>query len=68
MTAQADLFDKPVRRKPRRLMHVIDYGSGVALFRCRCGYESGWVRAGKLSDDKRGRPCPICNPADEGAA
>lgn len=56
-------LDKPPRRKPHRLMHVIDYGSGMAQFLCRrCSYFSGWIAAGKLSDDKRGRPCPRCNP------
>lgn len=61
-------FPAPPLRKRRRLMHVIDYGSGMALFRCRCGYESGWVPAGKLHEDKRGRPCPRCNPTDGDAA
>jgi hypothetical protein len=59
-----------VFRKPRRLMHVWDYGDDVAYFRCRCGYESGWIPTGKLHEDKRGRPCPRCNPfeADGGAS
>ncbi len=71
MDAQLSLFPdmpKPPRRKPRRLMHLIDWGSGMALFRCRCGYDSGWVAAGKFSDDKRGRPCPMCNPLKAGGA
>jgi hypothetical protein len=70
MTRQLTLFTfpKPPRRKPRRLMHVWDYGGDVALFRCRCGYQSGWIAAGRLSDDKRGRPCPRCNPIEGGEA
>jgi hypothetical protein len=63
MNRQLDLFAfaTPPRRKPRRLMHIMDWGSGWAFFRCRCGFASGWVPAGKFSDDKRGRPCPRCN-------
>jgi hypothetical protein len=69
MTMQLSLFPdmpKPPRRKSRRRMRLIDWGSGLALFSCRCGFESGRVPAGKFSDDKRGRPCPRCNPGDGG--
>jgi hypothetical protein len=58
----------PARRTPRRLMRLIDWGGGMALFLCRCGYESGWVPARKLHEDKRGRPCPRCTPGDGGDA
>lgn len=68
-----ELFDKPPRRRPRVMMHVLDAGSSgccdeagssieVACFRCRhCGYESDWIRIRNLSDGKRGHPCPRCN-------
>jgi hypothetical protein len=66
MAAQLVLLDRPLRRAPRKLMHVVDAGSGMVHFRCgRCGHDSGWVKAGKLSDDKRGRPCPWCNQPPE---
>ncbi len=62
MSRQLELLDRAPRAKPRKLMHVCDAGSGMVKFQCsRCGYRSDWVMAGKLSDDKRGRPCPNCN-------
>lgn len=64
MAGQRELFHRQPRAKPRKLMHVYDYGSEMAWFKCaHCGYDDGWTEAGKLSDDKRGRPCPKCNPA-----
>jgi hypothetical protein len=73
---QLCLFPKAPRRKPRKLMHVCDAGhhpciSGKAVqFECgHCGYVSDWLPGGTVSEDKRGRPCPRCNPViSEGAA
>jgi len=61
---QLQLLDKSPRRTPRKLMHVVDYGSGMAHFKCNhCGHDDGWTLAETLDADKRGRPCPRCNPA-----
>lgn len=73
MARQRDLFagaaDAP--RRPRRVtMHVMDaghidgVGNVVRLLCPRCEHDSGWVRERSVSAEKRGRPCPICNPND----
>jgi rubrerythrin len=66
MTAQLELLERPPRRKPRKLMHVFDYGSGMAHFKCEhCGYDDDWTPAAQtVSEDRRGRPCPVCSPID----
>ncbi len=62
MSRQLELLDRAPRAKPRKLMHVCDAGSDMVKFTCHhCGYASVWLKAGKFSDDKRGRPCPNCN-------
>lgn len=67
MTLRDLLGAKPPRKPARVLMHVYDAGDlpggarGVC-FRChRCGHNTGWVEAATLTEDKRGRPCPMCN-------
>ncbi len=66
MPRQAALFPAPPRSTPRKLMHVRDAGPGqeglVVQFRCdRCGHHSEWLDGFKVSDAKRGIPCPQCN-------
>ena len=61
---------KPPRQTPKKLMHVSDAGGcceedgGGAMVRMqckRCGYESGWLFLGTVTEAKRGKPCPVCN-------
>lgn len=66
MTAQPSLFAELPRRKPRKLMHVVDAGNGagccVVKFECGyCGFRSDWVEQRTVTEEKRGRPCPQCN-------
>lgn len=66
-----DLFGERPRRPARVLMHVFDAGhlpggqKGI-VFRCsRCGHDTGWIRdTQSVSDNKRGMPCPQCNPKE----
>lgn len=60
----SDLFHKPPRRKPRVLMRVTDAGDRYIEFTCaRCGHvEAYHGDTGTVSENKRGRPCPVCNP------
>lgn len=67
MTATGDLFGhtKP-RAKPRVMAHIVDAGSSaecqLGQFECkRCGWESGWVAFGTITEGKRGIPCAKCN-------
>lgn len=63
MARQFELLDKP-RRARRKMMHVVDCGSGMAKFECKCGYRSEWMAIDEgesVSSLKRGRPCPKCN-------
>ena len=67
---QPKLFDVQKPRQPRRvLMHVIDAGPGccsdgttdtVRLGCAKCGHETEWQEM-RVSDAKRGVPCPVCN-------
>lgn len=70
MKQQAEMFDdKPPgkqRRSRRRIAHAVDNGNFpdgrmCALFRCRCGWESGWVGVRNQSDAELGIPCEPCN-------
>ncbi len=64
------LFDKAdLPRKPRiKRMHVVGTGTSgsccVIQFKCeRCGYYTGWSENRRsISENKRGLPCPRCNP------
>lgn len=64
---QSDFFDRPKRRNPRVMMHVSDAGEsdvggkGVQLTCGKCGHITGWLEARTVSEERRGRPCPICN-------
>lgn len=69
------LFDmktiqKP-RRKPRVMTHCVDSCcDDTLLFECgRCGwdFEGEYFSGRSVTEDRRGRPCPICN-ADESIA
>ena len=66
-----EMFDKP-RKKPERLMHVTDCGTGncdglnegeeLVAMRCKqCGHESGWITMPSTRAARRGIPCPHCN-------
>lgn len=63
------LFPDLPRRQRRKLMHVADAGEGpagpVIRFACRCGFETDWLDdEWSLTQNRRGHPCPKCNPAD----
>ncbi len=61
----AAMIAKPKRAK-RKMMHVVDCGSGMAKFECRCGHKTGWVGIEEnesVSSLKKGRTCPKCNPS-----
>lgn len=64
-----DLFgNKPSRsRGPRRVMaHVFDAGCDAIQFKCKCGWDSGWlVNDMTVTEAKRGIPCPICSPTNK---
>lgn len=51
------------RRAPIKRMHVADAGEGI-LFECgHCGYSTDWIVDNHtLTENKRGLPCPKCNP------
>jgi len=55
------------RRSPRIMMKMIDVGqdnSGpVIIFECsKCGHSTGWIKDDQsVTQNKRGKPCPICN-------
>ena len=69
MSRQPALFPAPAKPRAPRLwrMHVNDagicsYGRNIAHFVCaRCGHDAGWLPAEKLTEAKRGIPCPVCN-------
>lgn len=79
---QRSLFVLPPKpqRKPRKLMHVIEAGTGCdagaldrgerdrVRLRCpRCDHETGWILL-TITEAKRGVACPACNadpPATE---
>ena len=69
------LFDpgKPeprARRKPRKLMHVLDAGPAeddacMVVMSCRrCDLTTEWFRMPSVTAAKRGFPCPKCNGGD----
>jgi len=58
------------RRAPIKRMHVADAGhdpSGTKSirFECRrCGHDTGYVDdIWTISENRRGHPCPVCNPS-----
>lgn len=59
------------RSRPVKRMHVADAGhlpggaKGIQ-FECeRCGYDTGWIAdIWTISENRRGHPCPRCNPAN----
>ena len=63
-------FEKP--RQPRRkMMHVADAGhmpggtKGIRFVCGHCNHDTGWISDERsVSENKRGLPCPICNPAE----
>jgi hypothetical protein len=57
---QGALFPPPPRRRPRKLMRVVDAGEGVNFVCPHCGYDDGWSTSEGLARDKRARPCPRC--------
>jgi len=70
MKRQADLLDEisPAKRRAARrtIAHAVDTGTFpdgrmCALFRCRCGWESGWVGVRNRADAALGVPCEPCN-------
>lgn len=69
--AQLDLFPVAPRRPRRVLMHVMDAGDingKVIRFECRCGFKTDWIRdVWTISENRRGHPCPKCNPSDPDA-
>ena len=69
MSKTPDLFStggKKPRRKPRKLMDVVDAGQAnwgkVIRFKCsHCGHDTGWMDDEQsVSTNKRGIACPIC--------
>lgn len=65
---QSELFVRPPAQR-RKLAHVTDAGSPgrqhMAVFGCRCGWSSGWVVIGTITEAKRGIPCERCNQSTE---
>lgn len=69
---QTDMFPKErkPRAKPLKRMRVADAGEGggfdVIQFECgRCGHNTGWIYDTlTMTENKRGLPCPKCNPQD----
>lgn len=66
---QGNLFygDRDLKIRRRVSMRVADAGEGCIRFTCRaCGHDTGWITDDRtVSENKRGRPCPCCNPAQE---
>ena len=64
MGKQLDLLERPPRKKPKRLMRVEDAGmDNLVNFVCpHCRYDDGWSFVSNLTEGKRGKPCPKCNP------
>lgn len=63
---------KPPRAKPRKLMHVCDAagacceeGTGAMVrMQChRCDHITEWLTFDRVTDAKRGIPCPKCSEA-----
>lgn len=73
MPRTLDLFERPPRAKPKKLMHVSDagevqcgaaedLGKPLVRFMCaRCEYETDWFVVDTVTEAKRGIPCPKCN-------
>ena len=70
MTAARPSLFVALPRAPRvKRMHVVDAGQGVIQFRCSCGYDTGWiVDECTVAENRRGLPCPACNPGAEAIA
>jgi len=51
------------RKRPRKLMHVIDAGQDMIHMKCwHCGYDDGeTTMRTTVTEAKRGYPCPECN-------
>jgi len=64
---QPNLFPDAPRRKRRTMMHVVDAGQWpdgrqiVRLTCSRCGHDTGWEEQRTVTQERRGRPCPVCN-------
>jgi hypothetical protein len=64
------LFDRQsIPRQPRIVrMHVTDAGHGFGgkaiRFECnKCGHDTGWIAdEWTITENRRGLPCPKCNP------
>jgi len=55
--------DQAPRRPRRVMMHVVDAGQGMVELQCAaCGHNTGWVQSRTVTEERRGRPCPNCNP------
>lgn len=70
MARTQDMFG-PKPRQPRRvMMFVVDAGFDgcvdVIQFQChRCHYNTGWIECDQtVTQNKRGMPCPDCNPPE----
>lgn len=67
---RAPLLFGALERAPRtRRMHVVDAGNfpdgrAAIHFQCsHCGHDEGWTdQAETLTQARRGRRCPRCNP------
>lgn len=57
------------RRKPRKLMHVVDAGPGctadyatIVVMECnRCDLRTDWFQMRNVTEAKRGIECPRCS-------
>lgn len=59
------------RKRPRKLMHVVDGGSDCVHFVCgHCGHDNGWIEwvfeyeGITVTKAKRSIPCPKCEGED----
>lgn len=77
MNKTLDMFERPPRAKPQKLMHVwrIDDVSCGAVevadkpfirFMCaRCNHKTDWLDIYTVTEAKRGIPCQKCNEANK---
>lgn len=71
MARQAEMFAKPLRARPRVMAKLKDAGEApdgtqVARYRCKCGWDSGWIEDSRPdSEMRRGMPCPECNEQED---
>lgn len=60
-------LEKKPRKKPQKLMHVIDAGPGegdwcnVEMQCNHCKLVTEWFQVRTVTEAKRGIPCPRCN-------